>query len=156
MLRAAVCASTTSDVMPNNDPAFETCVIGSALREIEQPKRRILDAVQQHSFDDSDIFALQLALEEALTNAVKHGNCCDPKKSVTIQYSVNNKRAVIVVRDEGAGFEPGEVPDPTHPDRLPVPNGRGIMLLRAYMDEIEYRDSGRELYMVKLRRQVDG
>lgn len=141
-----------SEANSNNETAFETCVVPSALREIEAPKRRILDTVQRQGYQESDIFAIQLALEEALTNAVKHGNCCDPDKTVTIRFRVTPERAVIIVRDEGPGFEPETVPDPTHPDRLPLPNGRGIMLLRAYMDEIEYRDHGRELYMVKRRR----
>ncbi len=140
-----------SEVNPNSEPAFETCVVKSSLTDIEQPKRRILEAVQAHRFDDAAIFAIQLALEEALTNAVKHGNCCDPCKEVTVRFAVDDHRAVIIVRDEGAGFEPARIPDPTQPDRLPLPNGRGIMLLRAYMDEIEYRDCGRELYMVKRR-----
>lgn len=141
-----------SEVNPNNELEFETCVVKSSLREIEQPKRRILDAIRRHQFDDCAVFAIQLAVEEALTNAVKHGNCCDPGKVVTVRFAVNDHRAVIIVRDEGAGFEPSRIPDPTRSDRLPLPNGRGIMLLRAYMDEIEYRDSGRELYMVKLRQ----
>jgi len=144
-----------SEVNPNSEPTFETCVVKSSLSDVEQPKRRILDAVQLNKFDDAAIFAIQLALEEALTNAVKHGNCCDPCKAVTVRFAVNDDRAVIIVRDEGAGFEPAGIPDPTRPDRLPLPNGRGIMLLRAYMDEIEYRDNGRELYMVKRRRSTN-
>ena len=140
-----------SQVNPNNEPQFETHVVKSELRAIEPPKRKILEAVKDHQFGESALFAIQLALEEALTNAVKHGNCCDPDKSVTVRFVVDDERAVIIVRDEGAGFEPESIPDPTRPDRLPIPNGRGIMLLRAYMDEIEYRDEGRELYMVKRR-----
>lgn len=142
-----------TDRSRDNEARFETCVVRSDLRSIEAPKRKILDAVREHHYDESALFALQLALEEALTNAVKHGNCCDPDKSVTVRFCVDDQRAVVVVRDEGEGFEPEEVPDPTQPDRLPVPNGRGIMLLRAYMDEIEYRDRGRELYMVKVRKE---
>ena len=135
----------------NNDAGLETCVVKSDLRETEIPKRRIIEAVEREHFDENAVFAIKLALEEALTNAVKHGNACDPNKKVTVRFAVNQERAVIIVRDEGSGFEPSQVPDPTRPDRLRVPNGRGIMLLRAYMDEIDYRDQGRELYMVKRR-----
>ena len=90
-------------------------------------------------------------MEEAFTNAIKHGNRCDASKTVTVRYAVNMEMVAIIVRDEGNGFIPDDVPDPTSPDRLPVPSGRGIMLLRAYMDKVEYRDHGRELYFMKRR-----
>ena len=58
---------------------------------------------------------------------------------------------MIVIRDEGNGFAPEEVPDPTAPERIPLPSGRGIMLMRTYMDEVSYRDNGREVRVVKRR-----
>jgi serine/threonine-protein kinase RsbW len=86
-----------------------------------------------------------------LTNAVKHGNAYDPEKKVTVRYAVTPETLVVIVRDEGPGFIPAAVPDPTSPERLSVPSGRGIMLLRAYMDEVEYRDKGREVRFAKHR-----
>lgn len=140
---------TTAD--PNNEASFHVCVIRSDLEQTEVPKQLILDELQRHRFDESSIFAIKLAMEEALTNAVKHGNCFDPGKPVTVRYAVSDEMVAVIVRDEGGGFVPTEVPDPTAPDRLPLPNGRGIMLLRAYMDSVEYRDHGREVYFAKRR-----
>lgn len=136
-------------VDPDNESTFEVCVIASDLRETQVPKQRIVAELRRCHFSDEDVFGIKLALEEALTNAVKHGNAGDLSKKVTIRYAVTEQKAVIIVRDEGAGFLPENVPDCTHPERLPIPNGRGIMLIRAYMDEVCYRDNGREIYFAK-------
>jgi serine/threonine-protein kinase RsbW len=74
---------------------------------------------------------------------------------VTVRYSVTEEKAVISVRDEGGGFLPEDVPDCTSPERLPLPNGRGIMLMRAYMDEVCFRDQGREVCFVKRRTSLE-
>ena len=107
--------------------------------------------LERCAFPEEATFALRLALEEALCNAVRHGNQNDASKPITVRYAITPEKAVVIVRDEGRGFRPEEVPDPTDPDRLPLPSGRGIMLMHAYMDEVRYRDHGREVYFVKLR-----
>ncbi len=141
-----------TEVDPDNEATFHVCVIKSDQRETEIPKKAILEEVQHCRFCAEDQFAIKLALEEALTNAVKHGNQGDRSKSIVVRYAVTSRKAVIIVRDEGGGFIPDDIPDPTTPDRLPLPDGRGIMLLRAYMDEVVYRDHGREVYFVKNRK----
>lgn len=140
-----------TEVDPNNEATYHECVIPSDSQEIYVPKQEILDELKRCGYCDDAIFAVKLALEEALCNAVKHGNKSDPTKKVTVRYAVTQEKAVVVIRDEGAGFALEEVPDPTTPERLPIPSGRGIMLIRAYMDEVAYRDEGRELYFVKHR-----
>ncbi len=136
---------------PDNEATFHACVIKSDQRETEIPKKAILQELKRFRFTAKASFAIKLALEEALTNAVRHGNCCDPSKKITVRYAVNSEKAVIIVRDEGIGFIPDDVPDPTTPDRLPRPAGRGIMLMRTYMDELSYRDHGREVCFMKRR-----
>ena len=140
-----------TEVDPYNEASFHVCVIKSDLRATERPKQQIMDAVTRCQFGENEKFAIKLALEEAITNAVKHGNQGDASKQVTIRFAVNEEMAAVVIRDEGEGFEPDEIPDPTNEDRLSVPNGRGIMLLRAYMDKVEFRDQGREIYFMKRR-----
>jgi serine/threonine-protein kinase RsbW len=138
-------------VDPDNEATFHVFFIPSSLCHVDLPQQAVLRELHRFGYDADAMFGIKLAMEEALTNAVKHGNCCDPEKSVTVRYAVTRERAVIVVRDEGPGFEPEAVPDPTTPDRLPQPNGRGILLIKSYMDEVEYRDHGRELYFSKRR-----
>ena len=136
---------------PDNEATFRACVIRSELKETCAPKQQILAELQRCKFGEDATFAVKLALEEALTNAVKHGSQNDASRDITIRYAVSPEKAVIIVRDEGPGFLPDNVPDCTHPDRLPLPEGRGIMLLRAYMDEVCFRDRGREVYFMKQR-----
>ncbi len=140
-----------TEVDPDNEATFHTCVINSDQLETDVPKDAIIRELERCRFEQEDLFAVKLALEEALTNAVRHGNCGDPSKKITVRYAVNEVKAVIIIRDEGAGFSPEEVPDPTAPERIPLPSGRGIMLMRTYMDEVCYRDEGREVYFVKRR-----
>ena len=140
-----------TEVDPHNEATLKVCVIPSDVQQTEIPKRAVLQEVEHCRFHKDARFAIKLALEEVLCNAIKHGNRNDPSKNVTVRYAVTSEMAVVIVRDEGCGFIPDNVPDPTSLDRLPLPDGRGIMLLRAYMDKVEFRDRGREVYFMKLR-----
>ena len=136
----------------DNEDSYHVCVIPSDQRETFVAKEAIAKELERHHYSEETAFAINLALEEALTNAVKHGNRADPNKKVTVRFAVNDEKAVVIVRDEGPGFEPETIPDCTKPERLPLPNGRGIMLIRSYMDEVCYRDNGREIYFMKRRQ----
>jgi anti-sigma regulatory factor (Ser/Thr protein kinase) len=93
---------------------------------------------------------LEIALREALANAVFHGNRSDTAKSVLVRaYCDPKKGFVIAVRDEGPGFDPAKVPDPRREDRLHLTHGRGIFLMRELMDHIEHRKGGREVVLYK-------
>jgi serine/threonine-protein kinase RsbW len=138
-------------VDPDNESTFRVLTIPSTLKAAREPEEVIMKEAEANGFCEEELFALKLALEEAMTNAVKHGNGCDPDKQVIVRYAVTAEKLVVVVTDEGPGFQPDTVPDPTTPDRLPLPNGRGIMLMRAYMDHVDYRKNGREVYMMKRR-----
>ena len=138
-------------VDPDNESTFHVCVIKSDQRKTQVPKDLIFEDLKQHRYGESAVFAIKLALEEALTNAVKHGNGGDPSKKITVRYAVNGNKAVIAIRDEGAGFDPDQLPDPTCPERVSLSCGRGVMLIRAYMDEVEYREGGTEIFFVKRR-----
>jgi len=129
---------------------LKSIVIPSDLGCVRQPETAVLEEIEKHGFSEDAIFAIKLTLEEAITNAIKHGNKGDRSKKVIIRYFVDSQQAVICIKDEGPGFDPQEVPDPTAPDRLSLPNGRGILLMRAYMNDVIYRDNGRETVLVKL------
>ncbi|HUU84047.1 MAG TPA: ATP-binding protein [Phycisphaerae bacterium] len=123
--------------------------IDSTLEAAKQPEAVILREVDRCGYGEDATFAIKLALEEAMTNAVKHGNRQDSARRVIVRYSVTRERTVILVQDQGDGFMPADVPDPTRPDRLPLPTGRGIMLMRAYMSEVHYRKGGTEVCLIK-------
>jgi serine/threonine-protein kinase RsbW len=130
---------------------LQTLRIPSDLYQAKEPERIILQEVQKHKFSEEALFAIKLTLEEAVTNAIKHGNKCDRSKQVTIRYFVDDDQAVVFIRDEGGGFEPEQVPDPTSAERLSLPNGRGILLMKAYMTELEYLHEGTEVYLRKVK-----
>jgi serine/threonine-protein kinase RsbW len=118
----------------------------SQQREIQ---KRILDAVEAAGFSQDNLFAVKISLEEALINAIKHGNKLDPHKKVHVEASVTPKETEIIVEDEGPGFNRAHVPDPTAEENLLKCSGRGILLMETYMDRVEYSKSGRRVRMIK-------
>ena len=96
---------------------------------------------------DEKLANIFLAVTEATTNAIIHANKCDTNKKVTIDAYVENSTLIIKIKDEGEGFEPGNIPDPTEPENLLKDSGRGIYLMRVYIDDMQYNrtPSGMEL-----------
>ena len=116
--------------------------------------RKVQDEIEKQlqalsSCSDRDLFSIKLALEEAIVNAVKHGNQLDPTKKVHIEYHVSEERFQVEVTDEGDGFNPLDVPDPTAIENLDRPCGRGLMLMQHYMTDIRYNDKGNSVRMMK-------
>jgi serine/threonine-protein kinase RsbW len=119
--------------------------------------RRFQDLIEQElqnrKVTEQEIFSVRLALEEAFVNAIKHGNQYDTNKQVFVRYRFvddNPVRFEISITDEGAGFDPEDVPDPTAEENLERPCGRGLMLMRHYMTEVEYNASGNGVVMAKV------
>lgn len=106
---------------------------------------------------DDDRADLEIALREALANAMIHGNALERAKRVFLRcYAGPGPAVLIFVRDEGPGFDPLAVPDPREADRLHLRNGRGLLLMRELMDHVEYRKGGREVLLWKARRSGNG
>jgi serine/threonine-protein kinase RsbW len=101
-----------------------------------------------------EIFAIHLAVDEALVNAILHGNAQDPTKHVHFHCRIYPTKVRIEIADEGTGFNPDGVPDPTSPGRIGCPNGRGVMLIRSFMSRVEYLDRGTHIVMEKDRPEA--
>jgi serine/threonine-protein kinase RsbW len=145
-------------------PLWVTSVEGKTMnsKKIEIPsdpkaklmvEKALLEALKEHSYGEQDVFAVRLATEEAVVNAIRHGNDLDPQKKVVVSFSVTDGKVTVVVSDQGEGFDPAIVPDPTDPRFLEVPSGRGLMLMRAYMDEVLFNEKGNEVTMIKTRSE---
>jgi serine/threonine-protein kinase RsbW len=120
---------------------------GAHRRVVEE----ILDRLEQEQWSRHDVFSVRLALEEAIVNAIKHGNRLDEEKKVAIACKTSSSRLWVKVTDEGPGFAPEGVPDCTDPSNLERPGGRGIMLMRCYMNRVEYNETGNVVEMEKHR-----
>jgi serine/threonine-protein kinase RsbW len=128
-------------------------VIPSDPTEARRVQDDIESALKACQFEEREIFSIKLALEEALVNAIKHGNQMDRSKKVHISYRVCPERFEIKITDEGRGFDPEDVPDPMAPENLERPCGRGLLLMRHYMTEVVYHPPGNRLSMCKVRTE---
>ena len=131
---------------------YHVLKIPSCLLKAKQVEDAIVAAAAQAGFDEESLFALRLGIEEALSNAVRHGNGGDRSKAVCVRYEVTSDRVDIYVEDEGMGFDPCAIPDPTTPENLEKSTGRGVMLMRAYMNLVEYNEAGNTVHLVKFSK----
>jgi serine/threonine-protein kinase RsbW len=109
---------------------------------------------REMSLADDVIFAIDLAVRESVANAVKHGNKFDETKKVELTMTCNSAGVEITVRDFGTGFKPEDIPDPTDRENLLKANGRGILFMRSFMDEVEWSNAeGGGLLVKMLKKQ---
>jgi serine/threonine-protein kinase RsbW len=127
--------------------------IQSSAAEVSGVQSAIQKEMERFGYDGDTCFAVRLAVEESVVNAVRHGNKFDPALHVEVEFHVTDNEVRIRVRDQGCGFNPADVPDPTREENLAKPHGRGIMLMRAYMDEVTYSACGCEVTLVKRRKK---
>lgn len=112
---------------------------------------KLLSALTEHGWDGRDFFHVQMAAEEAMVNAVKHGNRESGEKKVEIEFGVSSERVYMRFKDEGEGFSPDDLPDPREDEHLESTNGRGVMLINEMMCEVRYNDRGNQVEMWKSR-----
>lgn len=130
-------------------PTKKSWTIPSTNPDAAKVQQEVIDAIQGHDYKRESIFAIRLALDEALVNAVKHGNQGDPSKNVRIDFSIDGEQVVLNIEDQGKGFNPDTIPDPTDPKNLGNPNGRGVMLMNAYMTEVRFNGLGNRVTLIK-------
>ncbi len=115
----------------------------------------ILVQLKALGWSDQELFGVQMALEESLTNAIRHGNGKDESKQVSLEWKLSSERFWLRVQDEGAGFLPAQVPDCTDQENLTACGGRGLLLICAYMTHVEYNDAGNCITMEKIRGEEE-
>ena len=123
--------------------------INSRVEEASSLIQEMLEHLRQQNWKEEDLFGVHLALEEAIMNAIKHGNQNDATKLVELEFKATEAVLYIRVTDQGVGFDPSEVPDPTDDENLEVPSGRGIMLMRHFMTTVDYENSGTTVVLEK-------
>ena len=126
--------------------------IASSYDDAREVQRLIREEVEKAGFDPDSQFAIKLALEEALINAIKHGNKLDRTKHVHVEWKITPQVAEIIIEDEGPGFNRAKVPDPTSEPNLEKLTGRGLLLIETYMNNVEYSKGGRRVRLVKVNQ----
>ena len=133
------------------DSHDETVTIPSDTSLAADVQERIVALLEQHEYSMRDVFSMRLAIEEAIVNAIKHGNKRDLDKTVQISWSVDAERVLVTVEDEGPGFVIQDVPDCTADENLDKPSGRGIMLMKSLLTAVVYNEKGNRVTLVKQR-----
>ena len=110
-------------------------------------EKLIDEACTKHGVHESHYGNILIALTEAVNSAIHHGNGLDPSRSVTLGYEVKDGRIIFLVRDQGPGFDHEHLPDPTDPQNIEKPHGRGVFLMRALADSVEFSDNGATVAM---------
>ncbi|MGI8494048.1 MAG: ATP-binding protein [Pyrinomonadaceae bacterium] len=125
----------------------------SRLESIDQAVIAVTEYAARAGFADDALFAVDLALRETVTNAVKHGNEFDETKDVVLTFEAVGDALEITVRDFGKGFAVEEVPDPTNPENLLKATGRGILFMNNFMDTVEWENAAGGGTLVRLRKK---
>ncbi len=125
----------------------ETLVLESEMNSISQVEKLIDAQAQMLNIDDEVYGKYMLSVVECVNNAIVHGNKMDKNKKVTMHYHISNTKIEVTVSDEGDGFDPDKLPDPTAEENLERDCGRGIFLMRHLSDELEFANNGRTITM---------
>lgn len=120
--------------------------------DIDRVEGAVLAALERQGYAESSRFAVRLAVEEALVNAFMHGHRGLPaEETVHLSYAIGPAEVTIEVTDQGPGFKPESVPDPTESENIELPSGRGLMLIRSFMTEVRHENGGNRLFMRYLK-----
>jgi len=120
-----------------------------SLESISEFTKNILAEIKPLNLSKNHIFDLRLCLEEALINAVKHGNKMDKNKSVSLKVVFDNNSFCFEIKDEGQGFDHDNIVIPTKKENLELLSKRGVFLIKEFMDEVEFLDNGSRIKMIK-------
>jgi serine/threonine-protein kinase RsbW len=137
------------------DSSVVEAVFESDLRNVESAEDLVHRVCTSLAFDEEEQHKISMAVHESMINAIWHGNKNDPSKRVWVQFQIYDDRLVIRIRDEGTGFDISEVPHPLEPENLLKVSGRGIFLIRSFMDDFQVKKlqgKGTEVTLVKRRQ----
>jgi serine/threonine-protein kinase RsbW len=123
----------------------------STLESVNKAEEMAGQLASEAGFEEDMRDGITMAVREAMINAVLHGNAYDPNKRVNLSLEQNGRELIVTIGDEGRGLEPEEIPDPLAPENLMKQSGRGIFLIRAFMDEVRFRklEPGTEITLIK-------
>src|ERR1700759_4007012 len=128
-----------------------TITLRAAESEVSPVVDQVMQMVQETQCANGSEMDIEIALREALANAIKHGAAGDPTKIIECRVSCEEPGILIVVRDPGNGFDPNSIPDPLSGENIYSNHGRGIFLINKLMDEVKFEKNGTEIHMRKYK-----
>lgn len=126
--------------------------LDSNFQSVEVAERFVHSVMDRYRLEEAESHRVEMAVRESVINAIQHGNRCDESKKVELEISLSPAKLTIYVRDEGQGFDPASVPNPLEENNILKTSGRGIFIIRSFMDEFTVRrrpNDGSEVVMVK-------
>ena len=128
-----------------------TYTLDSSLESVNKVEQAAEQLAQKAGLDEDSVFQITMAVREAAVNAVLHGNAYDVQKKITASFENTGKSLVIRIADQGKGLDPATLPDPLAPENILSGSGRGIFLIRSFMDEVHFKHlhPGTELTLIK-------
>ncbi len=133
--------------MMNTEKFANTMQVISQPESINIVEKLIEDLREEHNIHEDCFGNILVAVTEAVNNGIQHGNKYDPSKKVSITYEVEGDNLMFTVQDEGPGFDYYNLPDPTAPENLEKPTGRGIFLMKHLADQVIFSDNGKTVEM---------
>lgn len=131
-------------------PTFQSnTVIRSDFDEARRLQAEIEEALRTCDVSERNCVAVKIAFEEAITNAIKHGNQMDPDKNIAVQYQISSELFQARITDQGDGFDTDDTPDLANPEYMLRPRGRGLLMIRYFMTEVTFYDGGRTIVLKK-------
>jgi len=124
--------------------------ISSDPDNLVEVEKFIADVAGELNFNDEIKNSLTLSVSEATSNAIVHGNKLDPKKSIIIKVIVEDDKIIVIIKDEGPGFDPTSIPNPTMPENLLKDSGRGIHIMKNFLHDLQYNftEDGTEVILI--------
>jgi serine/threonine-protein kinase RsbW len=125
--------------------------LDSTLETVDNAEQTATRVAAEAGFGEDEVMQISMAVREAAINAVLHGNAYDPAKKVSLAFEKTAQDLVIIIRDQGAGLDVNKIPDPLAPENLLKTSGRGIFLMRSFMDQVEIHPTkaGTEIKLIK-------
>lgn len=141
------------DILADSTTSRVSYTLDSSLDSVNKVEQTAERCAAQAGFDEDTVPHIGMAVREAAVNAVLHGNAYDTNKHITASFETTADSLVIRISDQGSGLDPDTIPDPLAPENILRGSGRGIFLIRAFMDEVHFRQlhPGTELTLIKHR-----
>jgi serine/threonine-protein kinase RsbW len=135
----------------HQQPEYTEHLLHGTREDFDIVQQVILDAMERLEYTEDDLFAIRISLEEGLANALRHGHQGDEDLKIEVHWYCDVMAVGCMIVDKGRGYDPESIPDPTADENLTLPSGRGLAMIRAFMDEVIVNQQGNSVSMKRYK-----